>query len=103
MESGAVLPLGLLNADQTRHRLVFHDAMVSGSHHYYGKPTLDIPTFPGVGLTRIYGGAAGQKLQCGLHLCTHHAMDRDEKRGKVAPLLQIEVKVIKLLFPFCHH
>ena len=100
VESGSVLPLGLLRDDKTLQKPGFPDASVSGFHHCDGDPTPDIPACLGVGLHPIFGEAYGQALQHGLIFFDQQASHRDDKCRKVTPLLQTGVKVLTILVSF---
>ena len=102
VESGAVLPLGSLHADPNLWHLGDPYAVVSGSHHCDGNTTTDIPVCPGLRLPIFWGEAACQAIWHGLHLCYHHANYREDERWKLAPLMEIRFKVLRLLFSFCH-
>ena len=102
VESGAVLPLGLLHNDQNLLHPEAPDEAVIGSHNCDGGPTPDIPACPGVGFPPLCGEAARQALQLGLLFCGQHAVYRDDKRRKVETLLQTGFNVLKLLVYFCH-
>ena len=77
---GAVLPLGLLNADPACGKPVSPDAVVVSLHHCDGDPTPDISACPGVVFTKLVGESAVQAFQCGLRLSSQQAVHLDDER-----------------------
>ena len=69
VDSGAVLPSGLMLINPTLWQPGYPDAAVSGPHIFDDEPTLDTPVRMGVGLLSFYGKAAVQALQLGLRFC----------------------------------
>ena len=64
----------MLDTDLTCWNPVPPDSVVGGPHHFDGDTTLDIATCNGVGLTPLFGEAAGQVFKLGLCLGTHKAI-----------------------------
>ena len=75
MEAGDILPSGPLDADLDFWHSEFPDVAVSGSYHFDGNPTPDIPACPRVELPSLGGKASGQVLQSGLRLCAKESFD----------------------------
>ena len=87
MDTNVVLPLGPLDDDLALWNSGELDTEVSGSYNCVNNPTPDILLCPGVGLLPLVGEADGQALKYDLHLCAQQDFDRDNERGKLAPML----------------
>ena len=89
-----------LHADRTRRHPGSPDAAVSGYHHCYGDPNMNIPACLEVELPPLCCEADGHTIQSGICLCAKNVIYRDNEQLKVAPLLQKVVKLIMILVSF---